>query len=102
MAAKPVRIAFLDGDGNAIETMPLDERGATNPFKSGAVGYMATGKTVLRSNAGETTKFQVSCSVVEIGSQNEALAEVAAELRSRKEQLNAQIAELREKAKHLA
>jgi len=102
MAAKPVRLAFLDGDGNVLETMPLTDKTARNPFTSGSVGYSATGKTVLRAHDGEDRKFQISCSVVEVNSKNEALAVVAAEIRSKKQQLQDQINQLQDQAKHLA
>jgi hypothetical protein len=102
MSAKPVRVAFLDADGNVIETLPLTDRNTVNPFSSGATGYMASGKTILRAHDGDDTKFQVSCSVVAIGSKNEQLAEVAAQRRSVREALQEKIKELQGQMKHTA
>lgn len=98
----PVTVRFFDADGVELESMPLIPRGASRPFSSGATGFMASGKVILRSATGDAAKFQVSCSVVEINSKSEALAAVAAEQRSKKQQLQAQIKALMDQAKHLA
>jgi hypothetical protein len=98
-AARPIRLAILDADGDIIDTMPLTVRDSTRPFTSGSVGYFCSGKLSLRSVSGDEARHQISMSAVETNSKSEALAAVAAERRSKKQQLLDQIALLREQAK---
>jgi len=49
--------------GNEKPVLEADKRDAERPFKSGSRGWFASGKITL-----DGKRYQVSCSVVEIGS----------------------------------
>lgn len=99
MAQRPVRFALLDADGEVIETIPLTVKDASNPFSKGSVGFFASGKLGLHGVNGDTMVHQVTCSIVEANSADEALAAVALARRSKKAELADKIRLLREQMK---
>jgi len=58
----------FEKDGTHVQNLALDTRdpdidNASKPFSSGGVGYFGAGKVII-----DGKRYQVSCSVVEIGS----------------------------------
>jgi nicotinamide mononucleotide (NMN) deamidase PncC len=72
MAQTPTYIAVLDADGGVIAREMLTRRDSTKPFSSGAVGYNASAKMLLRNVGGDDARHQISFSAVEIGTKKTA------------------------------
>ena len=65
----------FEKDGTHVQNVQMDTRDpeiqpGSKPFSSGAAGYFAAGKVVI-----DGKRYQVSCSVVEIGSKGRHLPE---------------------------
>jgi hypothetical protein len=60
--ATPVRLVVLGSDGEEMDRLLLSPK----QFRTGSVGYWAGGKIIL-----DGERYQVSCSIVKIGSKTE-------------------------------
>lgn len=60
-------------------TVHAIERGATNPFSTGSLGYNASGKVVI-----DGKRYQVSCNLIEVDSATDETRLVALENAERK------------------
>lgn len=56
-------VVKFEKDGDLADRLAADTRDADKPFSSGAEGYYTSGKITI-----DGKRYQVSCSVVEIGS----------------------------------